>query len=246
MTGILPGVSGILHGCVASQSSGYALPDGSEPLILADFKNGVYMISGEAVPLGDILSENEAIWGSFDPALIQAGVGLVCDTDFPDSNVALVGDMLDLARGEMTMVMECNLNASAFALCGFVNRDVPDGDNHCRFSMNGINGGDAAQVSLYAKQDNGGTPSGGAEIGGLLPGMVNGLNRVAWTRTVTGLAVSVNGGAVTTYPGTPFLLKNEFNDFAGFFVTGNGCVLTEFLVASPQADADLPALSAFA
>lgn len=51
------------------------LPDGTEPLIFADLKNGIYTVEGVPVAMADLLEE-QLDFGTFDPALIEAGIGL--------------------------------------------------------------------------------------------------------------------------------------------------------------------------
>lgn len=58
-------------------SNNYALPNGAEPLIFLDFKNGVYTVDGESVLLDDLVIEDPFSPGNWDSTtMVLAGIGL--------------------------------------------------------------------------------------------------------------------------------------------------------------------------
>lgn len=81
--------------------SRYALSGGVEPLVFLNFKDGEYLSDGDPVLVGALLTE-DANYGTWDPADIQAGVGLAPAVD-PAAPV-FTGDALALILSGSTTV----------------------------------------------------------------------------------------------------------------------------------------------
>lgn len=67
-----------LYACLNHQQSLVpgTLPDGTQPLVYADFKNAVYQIASSDAAITDIFEENTD-YGAYAPSDVVAGVGLV-------------------------------------------------------------------------------------------------------------------------------------------------------------------------
>lgn len=106
--------------------------DSLTPLVSLDFKNGAYSIGGVSKTLGQVVEQDAENWGDFDPARVQAGIGLKdngSDTANPvvvpaavllaDGFTAVVtftaGDVEPSARGQMyvTDFPDYNVNIEA-------------------------------------------------------------------------------------------------------------------------------------
>jgi hypothetical protein len=100
----------------------HALPNGTEPLVFLDFKNGAYTVIGASVAVGSLVVEN-ADYGNYSASDIHAGVGLV------ESNPTFFGDALDLIIGGSTILCTFTIpapDAGATAAVAFEMVDSTD------------------------------------------------------------------------------------------------------------------------
>jgi hypothetical protein len=88
MRGIRDGMNVGLKRQWGQRQVSYALPNGVEPIVVMDFKNGVYTWDGATIDPADALE-------GFDPAFVSADGMLVGDTYLPRSTAALTALMGD-------------------------------------------------------------------------------------------------------------------------------------------------------
>lgn len=80
--------------------SNYALPNGTEPLVFLDFKNGIYTVNGISKALTDVIAQNTD-FGTYTTAAVVNGTGLVGNAS-SGSNPVMIGDALSLVLGGCT------------------------------------------------------------------------------------------------------------------------------------------------
>lgn len=212
----------ILPGAVAS----YALPNGTAPLTVADFKNGVYMLDGAAVASTEVV---EAI-ASWDPSWsvasnVTPGVG---SNGNPCVNQAL-GQSL-LAQGGITLVATLNASSGVYPVFSADSFDDPDFAQTVGITLGtGITPSDT-KVYVFGVSQALFEPQ---------PG-VSGRNILAWSIKDSGALIigSVNGSATaTTAVGGALVVNSIGFDIQVGYIESIG-------IYPLQADADLPTLSA--
>jgi hypothetical protein len=222
-TGVLTTVDEVIPEVLDHAMISYALAtSGAEPLVVADFKNGVYQIDGSDVMIDDIFEETppEAGWWSGWTADPQAGVGLV-DTNF-GHNPQLAAAAKALVIGGCTMVRTFNCEANGHIqldLLQFPDYTVDLGFNTVAQFLS-VNG----QTVEAAPFD---TPS--AET----------LNKIAFTAADGVIAISINGGeTVSADPGVA--VAGVATDIAMVFLN---CTVEQIAFYAPQPAADMQTLS---
>jgi hypothetical protein len=207
-----------------SVTSGYALPNGTEPLILLDFKNGVYMANGDTVAVGDLLVEDEN-YGTWNPASIQSGVGLV-----GASAPVFTGDALALILGGSTTLSAIGYNGGVTAN-SFRYELV---DNFLDFGLyyRSITRINSDGLPSYINDDSGAVNESESAVGN---------HKVVITMIDGKISRSTDGSAIITInPANPW---SPSPGAMGFVVPANW-VVEQIGIYPPQDDADLPTLSA--
>lgn len=210
----------------AAQFGPYALPNGTEPLIFLDFKNGVYTSDGVTVTLADLLVENSD-YGSWNPARIQAGVGLVGNTD---TAPVFTNDALDLTLAGSTIVTVLSYNG---AVTGD-NFRYEMVDNFIDYGLYYYSG-----TRINSEQD--------SYIGDQVspdvtePTLAVGSHEVALTMIAGKISRSTDGAAIITV--NPAAAWTPTPGAMGF-VAPSSWVIESIGLYPPQPDADLPTLSA--
>jgi hypothetical protein len=206
--------------------SEHALPNGTEPLIFLDFKNGIYTSSGVSVAVTTLLTQN-ADWGTWNPAtMISAGVGI---TGAGPPSPVLTGDAFDLVATGATILMS------------FSGTDV-NANSALRFEMvddlNAYNTYYYTRLSFHSGVTNNiGDQVAADETEPTLSGVAH---QAALTMTDGKISRSVDGAAITTInPAAPW---SPAPTVMGFIV-GSGMILESVGLYPAQPDADLPMLS---
>lgn len=196
----------------------HALPNGTEPLVFLDFKNGVYESEGVNVAVSSLVVENTD-FGDYSESDIQAGVGLV------EADPTFFGDALDLLLDGSTVV--CSFTMPVQTTTGITFEMVDSisynldyhatflNDVHCRLT------------------DEVNSPT---DVDPLAPG----LHKVALTMIDGKIAASVDGG--TLFSLNPAAAWSPAPQIVIFGCSG--AVIESIGLYPAQVDADLPALSA--
>lgn len=208
-------------------ASPYALPDGTEPLIVLDFKNGVYLVEGDPRTAEQIIAENTD-YGTFEYSHIVADTGLVGMEGGPGgSNPLIIGDPLTLIVAGSTLVMDFQLTDDAGS--GAVTISLIDGVdyNTTYFSRASAATNATMLIDTLGTQVDGATLSISA-------------HRQALTMIDGKIAASVDGG--TLYTISP---ATAWDPVPAVFVMGVGAhaILERIAIYPPQADGALPGLS---
>jgi hypothetical protein len=201
-----------------------------EPLVLADFKNGVYTINGEAAGITDVIESNPD-WGVFDPELIVPGTGLVAVGQFPETYGTLKSTLATFLTDGCTIIPVV------------AELDGPNlGIGSTKFDMLELPGW---SVDIWGRVD---TNGGGSVTVTVADGGINTISdgdtgvstKTAFNISRTRVAASVNGrpavGVTVGYAAGPF------NTSA--FYTENDAALESIGWYPLQDEADLPGLSA--
>jgi hypothetical protein len=206
---------------VNAVQQGYALPNGTEPFAVANFKDGDYVYAGNS--LSDFLTTN-AEWGggAFDPETnVIPGTGLTPDC-YPVLAAPLTAALL--ASGFTVLVSWVNAtNADHFVEC----TDLPG------FNIETLVEFDHTDTTLLKQF--GGL---GNEVEADYHVIADSLNKAALTFTAAELAISVNGNPVAT------MAVSDGNPHTNIVIQcQNAGAIEQMAFYPPQADADLPMLS---
>lgn len=174
------------------------------PVVLIDFKNGVYKVNGSSVAVTSLLESN-VNFGDFDPAGITAGVGL----SGADQTPAFKGAALSTIVNGGIAVFEVQVTGAEAALSIEVTQEARDERAFAQWSN--------YEGSVMSWM----TSAGGVVDESLLPDMVLGRNKIALQYGYF-LAPPVFYGAVN---GADRLLvdapKSIAFDIAGFWARGD-------------------------
>lgn len=195
-----------------------------------DFINEVYTNNGSTVLLADIVDKPERVGAN--------GLEIVADPD-PDGYVLTAGDLLtDVVRLDWTVVIEWEELSSTSYSEILVLQDLANGF-HSVWLENAMGAG---TPNLNVAED--------AEIGRDLVDETlygAGVHKLAFTRTPSLIAISVDGGAAIVNT-TPETSGNPIDTagFGGFpgYGTVNGFYVRTFRLIPPVASSMLPALTA--
>lgn len=217
---------GIKLGMGLPPPSAYALPDGTEPFIFADFENAVYLIDGEAATVQDILIEDNT-YGTWNPAThIVPATGI---NNASGSSPVFTGDALTLILGGSTVVYEVEfLDASASAIFLVEMIDWPDFNTYYTSALKALSEsfvGDNVAPNVE------------------VPGSGSGLHKVAITFINGKIAWAVDGVAQTGID--PAAAWTPAPNFMAMQVNSDAVVKSIGMYPA-QDDADLPTLSALA
>jgi hypothetical protein len=206
----------------------YTLSTGADPLILADFKNGVYRLNGADVTFDDLFEEDLANWGNYEETMLVPGLGMTSGAASSYNRFMVKPSVAALVADGATIVPNVSvfeggacltriLMADSASLNYYFTAEIQTGG----VDMSGWDDGNAAELLPF--------PYGGSEV------------KVAFNLSRTRIALSLNGGAVqasdTIDPG-PFAA-------IALQVTGYEDMYLESLGFYPlQDEADLPTLSA--
>lgn len=217
-------------GCHQQLLSPYALPDGTEPLIVSDFKNGIYMVGSEIVTVEDIWTEDDEL-GPYSPETdIVVDVGLI-DDDGGNSLPVMLAELASPLLSNCTMVIQTawasgatvgEVRAHHVELPGFIE------DLELIYRYNEIF--DPPKfIGILQSFEYGGP----IEVPQTLT-----PNRIAITIINDNMAASVNGEAVLSFP----LVKTaEPNTI--YIELSDHLIIEYIAFYPPQDDEDLPALS---
>jgi hypothetical protein len=209
--------------------TGHALPNGTEPTIFLDFKNGEYTSDGVTVTIADLLVEN-ADWGEWNAAtMISAGVGMtsasaICAPVF-------TGDAFDLVSAGATIVLTFS-GAASGVLSRALRYELVD-------DLNDYN------VNYYSRHSyTEGTLSdiGDQVASNVLDGVLaDGAHKSALTYIDGKISRSTDGAAIITI--NPAAAWSPAPTVMGFIISVT-LVLESVGIYPAQPDADLPSLSA--
>ena len=206
----------------------YALPNGTEPSIFLDFKNGVYLADGEDVAVTDLLVEN-ADWGTWNPAtMISPGVGLTVASGIPSP--VFTGDAFDLVASGATVVLVFSGTATA-ATARSIRYELVDDlieYNLNYYSRSSFRDGDMSRIGDQTADDvNDGV-------------LATGAHKTAITMIDGKISRSTDGAAIISIdPAAPW---SPAPTVMGFIVRST-IVLESIGIYPAQPDADLPMLS---
>lgn len=186
-----------------------------------DFKNGVYTFDGSTVTVADFFAEN-LDWGSWSPANIVAGVGLVGNG--VNTSPVFTGATEAFVLAGATYIADYLAASDSIGKRISVDTfDLPDYTGETDAFSPGVDTFASASVTIGHNTANTG------QIG---------ANRTAFTVLYSHAAISLNGGAVAS------------DTAAGVIPNTVACsiddkmTLTRLRIYPMAADADLPALSA--
>lgn len=199
--------------------SNYALPNGTEPLIFLDFKNGIYQSEGVNVAVSSLVVENTD-FGNYSVSNIQADIGLV------EADPTFFGDALDLLLGGSTVVCSFTLPVPTAAGITFemVDSASYNLDYHATF-LNDVHCRLTDEVNSPTDVDP----------------LAAGTHKTALTMIDGKMAASIDGG--TLYALNPAVAWIPAPQIVIFGCGGNA-VIESIGLYPVQSDADLPTLSA--
>lgn len=210
-------------------ASAYALPNGTEPLVFLDFKNGVYTVNGVSKALTDVLAQNTD-FGTYTTAAVINGTGLVGDSSSA-SNPVMIGDALDLVLDGCT------------ALYRFV---FVAADTHQRIDLELVDSSDY-NTYYYSTVESVDVNNGKCFIGDQVnPDVIEGtLTAAAHQKAVT----MINGKISRSIDGEAFVTINPAAAWTPapailHILVGQNAILESVGLYPAQPDADLPSLSA--
>lgn len=197
------------------------LPDGTEPLVFLDFKNGVYQSDGSPSTLEALVGETE--YGEWEPSHIVPGTGLVEGAG--SNSPSFIGDALDLLLSGSTVLIQ------------FV---YPGGGVNSVIQVEMITW-PGFETYYWNFLDGLGTGGIGDQVDEVLvPEIASGPHKCALTLIDGKISQSIDGAAILT-----------INPAAAWTVAPNlvAMAVSQSTVESvgfypPQDDAELPALSA--
>lgn len=221
-------------------------PSGDYPVIYADFKNGHYWGNGaETTP--DLLFEHNANWGDYNPASIQAGLGLGPTTilnsgdAWPQVVASFYGTLLTTGATFVLTGHASNITTDSYF---DIEADLWDDPGYTAqygafvqdfFSAWSGSGSPGQFVQIYnaaANADNGPLASAAHDI------------KLAYSAISSPMFYSLNGGATTSIssesPPNPWTnigltVHNNTTPGEGF--------MTSIAIYAPQPNTDLPTLS---
>lgn len=215
------------HGFI---SAAYAIPNGTEPTIFIDAKNGVYMNSGASVAVTTLLTENTD-WGTWDPAtMITPGQGIKRVAATNPSPI-LTGDAFDLVSAGATIVIEFVVTgtSSTVRMRYEMTDDLNDFNTYYGSSFANEN----VSSSAGAIYDNSTQVDDGK--------LANGTHKTAFTMIDGQIVRSTDGAAVVDInPADPWTPPPAIMGF----VLGLDFIIETIGIYPAQPDADLPMLSA--
>lgn len=205
-------------------------PDGSQPLLYADFKNGNYWASGAEVAAGDTVYEN-LDWAPFDLSQIVAGTGLTSASGSTGPTIRETPLGSTFVDG-MTVVTSYRCSDAVSSNAGVYIQDFPNYDNSADVS---ISSNSAENALLEA------TGFAGATLAGAI---IDGTNVLASNFTPDRAAASLNGDVVSA---ADITTTTPYNSLAiqpfSLSAAPNSAVLS-IAVYVLQLETDLPAMSA--
>lgn len=213
---------------LAAQFGPYALPDGTEPLFVADFKNGVYLVDGNPGTLADIFVE-DLNWGHFNPvADIVAGVGMT-KTGANGPSPVVATDNLATLLNNSTVILQWtwtgeiggNIIVNHADIVGF------SIEHQVNVRSTGVENVGSIELTDFTVPDE-------------TQAFAQGAGKLAATFTPSRMALSTNGAAAVGI--TPD--ANEGINQIGILMNNAHFVLEQVAFYPPQLDADLPTLSA--
>jgi hypothetical protein len=197
-----------------------------EPLIFLDFKNGVYTVDGVVTDVNDLLADLPGAGDSFDPSMIQAGVGLV----------GAAGNTYAVFAGA----------AATLALAGSTTLATLIGDGGVAdtfsFEIYNDEGLDYLSTSSF---ENDALNSIADQVDGLETELKleAGTAKIALTFIDSKIVRSSNGRAVLVIdPAEPSWVASPPENYA--IALAEGMICESIGLYPPQDDAELPALSA--
>jgi hypothetical protein len=213
MRGIRDGMNVGLKRQWGQRQVSYALPNGVEPIVVMDFKNGVYTWDGATIDPADALE-------GFDPAFVSADGMLVGDTYLPRSTAALTALMGDPHAIVLDTVTTGIPNFEV--LFSYVSHE--GGSTHCQ----AYKAGDPQSLIIYQ-------PAVDAFSGGEWP---EALSRVALSLSQDAFSGSVNGSVPVSFAPEPFTLNNFalYSPTAGISYTVAGFYVYPFIESGSLAD----------
>lgn len=203
------------------------LPNGTDPNVFLDFKNGIYTVGGVPTLLTDIATENAAYENWDGESTIVSGTGLTA-TSSPQAPV-FINDALNIVLADGTIIYTFVLADQTSVLVE--NCYFPDFTfNYFSFSQKS---GLSANVNYIS--------DGVDQVD--QTGLAVGRHKVAFTCApgLSRVARSTDGGAVIAID--PAYVGPPLPNFLGIKV-GQGSVLESIGFYPVQPDADLPSLSA--
>lgn len=206
----------------------YTLPDGTEPLIVLDFKSGIYMANDAATTLAALVAEDDT-YGQWDEAWVTPGVGI----QHPAS-MTLTGDALALVLAGATAIYTVDIvTADSDATMQVEMVDWPDFNTYYFAKLGSLGAviqiGDNVAPNLH-------------DYGDGITGLPTGVHKAATTMIDGKIARSIDGLAVSSIdPAAPWTVAPNFLGIS----TGSANIVLEKIALYPaQDDAELPALSA--
>lgn len=201
------------------------LPDGTEPLIFSDFKNGVYTLDGAPVTVDDLWEEDQDNWLVFDPAThIVADVGLT--TAGGQAGPVLKSGPATTLIGGFTAVITADMVGASPSVVYVELVDIPDFNNEMQFKLSR-----SGALVDAAVQDYSGVTS-------VVDGLAQGRRRIAGTITNAKLIASVDASATQQRDPDPDITGTTIA-----LLVGAGNAIESIGIYPIQDDADLPMLS---
>ena len=213
-------IPGYLARIRASIAAGFG---GLYPLVVTDFKNGVYSIGGASVAVTDILTQDVPNWGTFVPATdISAGVGWISGAPIFLHSVLASTGMLSGFTAVMTYEI-------VGAVPGYVSVELVDFPAY------------AVEQAFYTEELT--STTGHSVVTDHIITAENtwsgaGVHKAAFTISNARISTSTNGSAVATIDP----VNNAPTDLA-MVISGTGLICRRIDFYAPQPDSALPGLS---